>query len=1008
MSGKKNDKTKDVGSKEPVESLSTEIQKFIDHNSSEAQENLNWLQTYMHPYFFAAFRDEAEAVYFLVTNLSSLSNNKQLVLADRENTLIVGKKNQRGSVCETIEALKGKDISYTYITNSYATIPNLSRELEIQRFEFGQKSDKEIAASEKHNIAAYIKEPILDNLKKQYPSFNFDKFEDLLSTFWSNNDRYVKVSSPRRVARLMWLYQQTASHDGVYFGLEKAGTMGDKNETRILFGVANPPQKEFLFQLMKIFNRLNLGVHRCACLSVSNGTHPYFLGAFCVTTEDGSRIEKGSELYSNLKMELFHTQILGSSSTSYEKLFMPGIMNGAESSLVDAFIGFCHTNLGHNNPDVFGLEGMMRAFHTHIDASMQLIDLFKLRFDPAIEDRETKYQAALEKTIKMIENHSTGRRHIDDHRRTIFKCCLSFIQHTLKTNFFVLEKQALAFRLDPAYLTDLGENTTADLPPDRPFRVTYFHGQLGLGFHIGFSDIARGGWRTLITKGRDDYVTNANTIFKENYVLAHTQHFKNKDIYEGGSKMVAILNAGRETDPEKIKHLLYKHQYGFINAFMDIYLTENGSPKNPLVVDYYHEDEPIELGPDENMHDIMIETIANQAKKRGYMLGTGIMSSKKVGINHKEYGVTSTGVVKFADVALEQLGINMREDTFSVKLTGGPNGDVAGNAMLQLLDQCPNVKINMILDGTGAFYDPSGANHEELRRILLKKDLDAYNPKVFHPGAFILYRSRSKMDGMRQLFQKISRTRTGLEENWVSTDEFYREFDNMIFTVASDLFIPAGGRPETIDINNYHKLFNVDGTPLNRAIVEGANSFITPPARVELQKRGIMVIRDASANKCGVISSSYEIIANLLLSEDEFLAHKEEYVGNVVSILKKRAEDEARLIFKRYDEADGELLYTEISDAISTEINGFYAKLFDYFRNNLEICDQPLYQKAIIAHLPEMLKNNKLFSDRITQLPDKYKAAILASEIASSMVYSGNLEANFMYMVEGHLSRLAG
>jgi glutamate dehydrogenase len=80
-------------------------------------------------------------------------------------------------------------------------------------------------------------------------------------------------------------------------------------------------------------------------------------------------------------------------------------------------------------------------------------------------------------------------------------------------------------------------------------------------------------------------------------------------------------------------------------------VTEDGKAKNLNVVDYYGEDEPIELGPDENMHDSMIEVIAQQSVKRGYLLGMGIMSSKRVGINHKEYGVTSRGVIKFAEIA---------------------------------------------------------------------------------------------------------------------------------------------------------------------------------------------------------------------------------------------------------------------------------------------------------------------------------------------------------------------
>jgi glutamate dehydrogenase len=1005
MAESQSEKTRHFDLEKSVENLSSEIKKRITVAQPDPEENLAWLRKSMHPYFFAAFEDEPDTVSALVISLLRLTKNHQLVLVDRDKMLILAKHRHKNSVCESLELMK-ENISYAYIANSYVPIPGYTKMLEIQRFEFDCKSDSDIANAENHQIPDQVKIPVYDTMKKVYPDYDFEKFDSHLNIFWSNNDHNIKTSSPRSVARLLWLYQQTGYHDGVYFCLEKVGTVENKKETRIIFGVANPPQKRFLYQLMKIFNRLNLSVHRSGCLSISNGIQPYFLGSFCVTTEDGELIEEDSEFYTQLKMELFNTQILGSNSLSYQNLFMPEIMNGAEASLVDAFIGFCHSNLAHNQPESFGLESVMRAFHTHIDISMQLISLFKLRFDPVNHDIGKKYQEAICVTEEMIENYSTGRRQMDAHRRTIFKCCLSFIRNTLKTNFFVQEKHALAFRLDPAYLTELGDKATADLPAERPFRITFFHGQLGFGFHIGFSDIARGGWRTLITKGRDDYVNNANTIFKENYVLAHTQHFKNKDIYEGGSKMVAILNAGKEFNPERIKHLLYKHQYGFINAFLDIFLTENGKPINPMVIDYYGEDEAIELGPDENMHDIMVETIADQAKKRGYMLGTGIMSSKKAGINHKEYGVTSTGVVKFAEVTLEEMGINMRKDSFSVKFTGGPNGDVAGNGMLQLLDQCPKVKINMILDGTGAFYDPSGADYTELRRILLKEDLHAYNPKSLHPGGYILYRQMNKMDGIRQLFKKISCSTSGLKESWISTDEFYREFDNMIFNVSSDLFIPAGGRPETVDIKNFHKLIADDGTPVNRAIVEGANSFVTPAARIKLQEKGVIVIRDASANKCGVISSSYEIIANLLLSEEEFLNHKDEYVSDVISILNKRAEDEARLIFKRYNQAGGELQYTEISDAISTEINGHYAKLYDYFKGNLGMCDQPLYQKAILSHLPEILRNKEQFSRRISSLPGKYKAAILASEIASSMVYGGDDEANFFYMVEGHVSRM--
>ncbi len=272
----------------------------------------------------------------------------------------------------------------------------------------------------------------------------------------------------------------------------------------------------------------------------------------------------------------------------------------------------------------------------------------------------------------------------------------------------------------------------------------------------------------------------------------------------------------------------------------------------------------------------------------------------------------------------------------------------------------------------------------------------------------MLYRGQRRTEGLRELYKKVVCSDGGLEEQWISVDEFYREFNNLPFTVEADIFIPGGGRPETIDIENWQKFFTAEGKPSARAIIEGANSFITPAARVELQKKGVIVMRDASANKCGVISSSYEIIANLVMSEEEFIKHKKDYVADVLSILERRAEDEARLIFKRHKEAEGSKLYTEISNAISNEINADYARMFNYFQANPEVCDEPLFKKAIYSHLPDFLSENKEYHERIEKLPAKYLYAILAVEIASSMTYRGSKEGDFLMIMKGHLNRIYG
>ncbi len=983
------------------------VRAALRRSGRTAQENLAWLLEQMPPYFFVTMRDEVDAIAALAVGLQRLAAERQLLLADREKEILLARMDRVGSLYETLQTLPQREISYAEMTHSFGPIPGVGHDLEFTRFQFARKSDAEITAAGEVGIPARLQRAIAAELRAFAPRPSAEEREMLLRLLWLNHEDYVRNSPPGRVARLLWLFHQARSHAGIYLDLEPmdSAAPAPRRESRLLFALGNPPQKDFLSQVMEVFRRLQLGVRRAYTLTLSTGMHPYFLGTFYFYAYDGRQIEKNTDVFRTLRRELFNTQILAAESQTYRAFISTQLMSGEEASLVNALIGFCHTSLAHNQPHRYTLEDVMRAFHSDPDMALTLTKLFELRFDPEVRDRDTRYQAALEATSQEIAAYNTGHKQLDEFRRSVFQAALTFIRRTLKTNFFVPEKHALAFRLDPAYLEDLGPEFTADLPAERPFRVTYFYGRHGLGYHIGFSDISRGGWRTILTKTRDDYVTVANTVFRETYVLAHTQHLKNKDIYEGGAKLVVVIHTPDAETKEQMTQTLYKVQDGCINAFLDILITVNGRAKDPRVVDYYGEDEAIELGPDENMHDEMIELIADLSRRRGYVLGIGIMSSKQVGINHKAYGVTSTGVVKFAEIAMRELGVDIRKDPFAVKFTGGPNGDVAGNSIRLLLERCPQVQIRLILDGTGALVDPAGADAKELSRILLRQDVEAFDPMHLSPGGFLLYRNARRKEGLRELFRRVVRTGAGVEEQWVTTDEFYREFDGLLFTVPADLFIPAGGRPETVDGRNWQRFFREDGTPTARVIVEGANSFLTPEARSRLQERGIVLLRDASANKCGVISSSYEIIANLLMTEKEFLAHKEAYVADVQAILEKRSEDEAVLIFRRRRESGGTLPYTDISNAISLEINRQYGTLFDFFQRRPELCLKAPFRTALYAHLPKLLRESPTYRRRVKLLPAKYRAAMLASEIASTLVYRGGFERDFEAELKAYITR---
>lgn len=978
--------------------------KLVDYQT-QADKNLVWIQQQMSPYFLNLNRAEIDALALLTVSLDKLHRLERITLLDRPERLMIAQLSSEGSIHRTMGELPEKPLQYAEITTSFGPLPGSTYPLETLRCDF-QCTAEPIQLEEASAVLPdNVRQEILEYVKRDSKLISQHRLEGVLDVFTSSCMDYVRTSHPERVARVIRLYLATQTNGGIYFNIEDT----EYHESRISFGVTNPPHVGFLQQVIEVFQRLDIGVRRAYHLSVTNGMTPYFLATFYVKPHDKSDLLIDSPLCTNLKRELYSTQITSTTAPSYVQLIKNGVMSGPDSTLISAMIAFCHTNLAHNAPQIYEQDSISRAFLINPSVSLALVELFYTRFDPSVMDRSATYEAKLAEVSELIANFNSGRRVIDALRRVVFRCALSFIKHCLKTNFFVIEKHALSFRIDPAYLEELDSEITEDLPSDRPFRITFFSGRRGSGFHIGFSDIARGGWRTVITQSADDYASNASTLFKENYVLAHTQHLKNKDIYEGGSKLVAILNIDPRTTPAQRDQYLYKLQSAFANAFLDLFITdETGKAKDPRVVDYYGQEEPIELGPDENMHNIMIERIARLAERRGYLLGKGIMSSKKLGINHKEYGVTSIGVIRFAEVTMNAMGIDMHTEPFSVKFTGGPNGDVAGNGLRLLLERCPKVAIKLIVDGTGALYDPQGLDRDALSNIVLKADIEGYNAEALNPGGFVLYRLQTRKDGITDVYKKLTMTDTGLQEDWVSTDTFYKTFNSVIFQVETDLFIPAGGRPETINDGNVEHYFNENGAASSKVIIEGANSFITPDARQTLQQRGVVIMRDASANKCGVISSSYEIIANLLFTDSEFTAHKEEYVSNVIDILNEMAEVEAHAVLRKHRDLNGSQSYTDISVLLSREINAHYARMFDYFESHPEQLSLPQQQKAMLAHMPKMVRDSAEFSARLqTNLPDKVKYAILASKLASGLVYAGDEASLYGDIIAAQLNRVA-
>jgi glutamate dehydrogenase len=188
------------------------------------------------------------------------------------------------------------------------------------------------------------------------------------------------------------------------------------------------------------------------------------------------------------------------------------------------------------------------------------------------------------------------------------------------------------------------------------------------------------------------------------------------------------------------------------------------------------------------------------------------MSSKPgAGINHKEYGVTSEGVVVFLEAALKARGIDPRTTPFTVKMTGGPDGDVAGNAIrIMVREFGSNPRIVAIADGTGAAEDLNGLNLDELLRLV---EIGA--------GIAEFKASRLSENGRVLALDEPG----GLEAR-----------NTLHNRVLSDAFIPCGGRPAAVNGDNWTHFLNSEGLASSSIVVEGANLFFTEDARDALSR----------------------------------------------------------------------------------------------------------------------------------------------------------------------------
>jgi len=240
---------------------------------------------------------------------------------------------------------------------------------------------------------------------------------------------------------------------------------------------------------------------------------------------------------------------------------------------------------------------------------------------------------------------------------------------------------------------------------------------------------------------------------------------------------------------------------------------------------------------------------------------------------------------------------------------------------------------------------------------------------------------------------------------------------------SADFFVPCGGRPRSIDLDNVNKLLDRsdDQSPLSslkptcsslkhnhkdnlkyKYIVEGANLFLTEDARMILEQNGVILFKDASANKGGVTSSSLEVLAGLAMTGEEHREHMcvkggkipkfyEEYVQEVISIIRRNASLEFNVLWNASNAPDNTRTKTELTGILSKKIN----LMFDRLMASPVVNKDGVVARHVLAQgLPKTLVNLLGLENILKRVPANYLTAIVGAQLSARYIYEHGLDAD--------------
>jgi glutamate dehydrogenase len=488
-------------------------------------------------------------------------------------------------------------------------------------------------------------------------------------------------------------------------------------------------------------------------------------------------------------------------------------------------------------------------------AAQLLVELFALRFDPALADatrhqRSSELAADLGREIDAVTS-------LDEDR--ILRGLLELVLALVRTNAYAGKAAGhLAMKVDPSSLTRL--------PLPRPRHEIWVYSPRVEGVHLRAGDIARGGIRW--SDRRDDFRTEVLGLMK-----AQTE--KNAVIVPVGAKGGFVVKSAPAADvsPTEVE-ACYRT---FVGALLD--LTDNlveGRVVPPAsVVRHDGDDTYLVVAADKGT--ARFSDVANSiAAEHGYWLGDAFASGGSAGYDHKAMGITSRGAWVSVRAHFRAIGVDADTAPLTVVGIGDMSGDVFGNGMLR----SPHIKLIAAFDHRHVFVDPDpdpAASFRERARLfaLPSSSWADYDPSLLSTGGGV-YPRGAKTCALSPEARRVLALEA--DADTLTPDDvvtaILRAPVDLLFNGGIGTFVKASAESHADAADRANDAVRVDAVDLRcKVVAEGGNLGLTQLARVEYAltpsasrggARG-RVNTDAIDNSAGVDCSDHEVNIKILL-----------------------------------------------------------------------------------------------------------------------------------------------